>query len=69
MPTFIFHVRALECMPIHGQSDRRLRAFKTEVNMLLGETLIMASQPKPQVGCKLEVDGTAIGFFCPRMKR
>ena len=37
-------------MPLHGQSDRRVQAFRTEVNMLLGETLIMATPPKPQVG-------------------
>ena len=36
-------------MPLHGLSNDKVIAFKLEVNLLLGETLVMAAPPKPQV--------------------
>ena len=42
--------RALEAMPLHGLSNDKLIGFKKDVNLLLGESLILAMPPKPQVG-------------------
>jgi len=41
--------RAMESLPVHGQYHDKVVAFKRELNILMGETLLMARPPKPQV--------------------